>query len=130
MREFSFLPTLTRFETPHPKIRCNITSSALYVVALTAKESGKYTPFVLLFIGFLLYLFRFVYSEVVFALPVNGGTYNLLRVVAGKHSAGFAGMLTMLSYVTTAVISSVSGALYLKHTLGNPEWYVQTREKP
>ena len=61
---------------------------------------------------------------------MNGGTYNLLRVVAGKHSAGFAGMLTMLSYVTTAVISSVSGALYLKHTLGNPEWYVITREKP
>jgi amino acid transporter len=107
----------------HHHNRCNITSSALYVVALTAKEAGKYTPFVLIFIGFLLYLFRFIYSEVVFALPVNGGTYNLLRVVAGPKSASFAGMLTMLSYVTTAVISSVSGAVYLKHTLENPDWF-------
>jgi amino acid transporter len=96
---------------------CNITSSCLYVISLCAEHAGKYSPAVLLSIGILLYLFRAIYVEVVTALPTNGGTYNLLKVVRGRNAAAVAGCLTMLSYVTTAVISSSSAVSYFDRTL-------------
>ena len=94
----------------------NITSSALYVVALCSVPAGKFAPVALLCIAGLLYLFRRIYEEVVTALPVNGGTYNLLLNTTTKGNASIAACLTMLSYVTTAVISSTSAMRYL-HTL-------------
>lgn len=96
---------------------CNITSSCLYVIALSAVSAGKFTPLIMIVISALLYLFRFIYTEVVTALPVNGGTYNLLKTMVGQKSGALVGCLTMLSYVTTAVISSSSGTLYFKRTM-------------
>jgi len=96
---------------------CNITSSCLYVIALSAVSAGKFTPFIMILISALLYLFRSIYTEVVTALPVNGGTYNLLKSTIGIKSGALVGCLTMLSYVTTAVISSSSGTLYFKRTM-------------
>eukprot|EP01083_Nonionella_stella_P094084 263893_1 len=86
----------------------NITSSCLYVIALSTVQAGKYAPLTLAFIAAMLYLFRGIYVEVVSALPVNGGTYNLLLNTSTKQFASIAACLTMLSYVTTAVISSTS----------------------
>jgi hypothetical protein len=94
----------------------NITSSALYVVALCSVPAGKYAPVALAGIATLLYLFRRIYEEVVTALPVNGGTYNLLLNTTTKSVASVAACLTMLSYVTTAVISATSAMRYI-HTL-------------
>lgn len=94
----------------------NITSSCLYVIALCAEPAGKYAPIALLFICGLLYLFRRIYTEVVTALPVNGGTYNLLLNTTSKGKASAAACLTMLSYVATAVISSSSAMRYV-HSL-------------
>ena len=94
----------------------NITSSALYVVALCAAPAGKYAPIALAVIAGLLYLFRRIYEEVVTALPVNGGTYNLLLNTTTKANASIAACLTMLSYVVTAVISATSAMRYI-HTL-------------
>jgi len=96
---------------------CNITSSCLYVISLSAVSAGAFTPFIMILISFLLYLFRSIYNEVVTALPVNGGTYNLLKTTMGQKSGALVGCLTMLSYVTTAVISSSSGTLYFKRTM-------------
>ena len=85
-----------------------------YVIALCAEPAGKYAPGALLFICFLLYLFRKIYTEVVAALPVNGGTYNLLLNTTTKGKASAAACLTMLSYVATAVISSSSAMRYVQ----------------
>lgn len=90
----------------------NITSSALYVVAICSVPAGKYAPIALGCIAVLLYLFRGIYEEVVMALPVNGGTYNLLLNTSSKAKASLAACLTMLSYVTTAVISATSAMRY------------------
>ena len=98
----------------------NITSSALYVVALCSAPAGKYAPIALLCIAALLYLYRSIYEEVVLALPVNGGTYNLLLNTTSKKIASVAACLTMLSYVTTAVISATSAMRYV-HSACAPE---------
>ncbi|KNC50095.1 uncharacterized protein AMSG_05865 [Thecamonas trahens ATCC 50062] len=101
----------------------NIGSSCLYVIALCAAPAGKYAPIALLIICGLLYLFRSIYTEVVSALPVNGGTYNLLLNTTSKAQASLAACLTMLSYVATAVISSSSAIRYIKSLATDVEWF-------
>ena len=54
----------------------DISSSCLYVSAIAAVFAGVLAPLVLLLVVFLLYLYKKVYTEVVEALPLNGGTYN------------------------------------------------------
>ena len=61
----------------------------------------------------LLYLFRNVYSEVGSALPLNGGAYNVLLNTTSKIVAAFAAVLTILSYVATAVVSASEACAYL-----------------
>lgn len=94
----------------------DILSSALYVSGIAIIFAGVYAPLVLLFIGVVLFLYRFVYIEVVEALPVNGGAYNCLLNGTSKTIAATAGVMTLLSYVATAVISAKTGIEYL-HTV-------------
>ena len=94
----------------------DILSSTLYVSGIAIIFAGVYAPFVLLFIGFVLFLYKSVYTEVVEALPVNGGAYNCLLNGTSKIVAAVAGIMTFLSYVATAVISGKVGIEYL-HTV-------------
>lgn len=109
-------------KVPHPKLGqlaataiCgnDILSSALYVSGIAILFAGIYAPLVLLFIGGVLWLYKKVYTEVVEALPVNGGAYNCLLNATSKTIAATAGVMTLLSYVATAVISAKVGVEYL-----------------
>ncbi len=62
-----------------------------------------------------LFLFRKIYGEVVGALPLNGGAYNVLLNSSSKSNAALAATLTILSYMATAVISASEGMHYLHH---------------
>ena len=62
----------------------------------------------------MLYLYRKIYTEVVEALPLDGGAYNCLLNCTRKFDASFAACLTLLSYLATAVISAKTGVEYLK----------------
>ncbi len=94
----------------------DITSSCLYVSAIAAVYAGVLAPVVLLMVVGVLYLYKKVYTEVVEALPLNGGTYNALLNSTSKFAAALAACMTILSYVATAVISSKTAAEYL-HTI-------------
>ncbi|MBU0987356.1 MAG: APC family permease, partial [Proteobacteria bacterium] len=94
----------------------DITSSCLYVSAIAAVFAGVLAPVVLLLVAFLLYLYKKVYTEVVEALPLNGGTYNCLLNSTSKFAAALAACMTILSYIATAVISSKTAVEYL-HTV-------------
>lgn len=61
----------------------------------------------------MLFYFRLVYSEVVTALPVNGGTYNLLLNTTNKKAAAFVACLSLLSYTATAIVSAFDAVVYL-----------------
>lgn len=91
----------------------DITSSCLYVSALTIGYAGQYAWISLLIVAFVLLLFRKIYGEVVGALPLNGGAYNVLLNTSTKKIASFAAVLTVLSYMTTAVISATEAMHYL-----------------
>ncbi len=94
----------------------DITSSCLYVSALCAAQAGRYAPIVLAVVAAVLYLFRTVYAEVGSALPLNGGTYTVLLNTTNKKLAAGAAVLTLLSYVATAVISA-GEAMHYAHNL-------------
>jgi hypothetical protein len=50
----------------------DISSSVLYVSALSIIYAGQYAWITLLIVAFVLFLFRKIYGEVVGALPLNG----------------------------------------------------------
>lgn len=91
----------------------DILSSTLYVSGIAALFAGIYAPLVLLAVALVLFFYRSVYREVVEALPVNGGAYNGLLNGTSKTIAALAGVMTILSYVATAVISAKTAVEYL-----------------
>ncbi|SMO49482.1 APC family permease [Solitalea koreensis] len=91
----------------------DISSSCLYVSALTILYAGQYAWISLLFVAFVLFLFRRIYGEVVGAIPLNGGAYNVLLNTATKRMASLAATLTILSYMATAVLSAGEAMHYL-----------------
>ncbi len=91
----------------------DILSSALYVSGIAALFAGVYAPIILLAVAGVLFFYRAVYKEVVGALPVNGGAYNALLNGTSKTFAATAGVMTVLSYVATAVISAKTAVEYL-----------------
>ncbi len=93
----------------------DITSSCLYVSALTIIAAGQYAWLALLLVAGILFLFRKIYGEVVGALPLNGGAYNVLLNTSSKSNAAMAACLTILSYMATAVISASEAMHYLHH---------------
>jgi amino acid transporter len=73
----------------------------------------------------MLYLFRKVYSEVVTAIPVNGGTYNLMLNTVSKKIAGFVAALSFLSYTATAIVSAFDAVVYLAEIWSDCSAYIQ-----
>ena len=96
----------------------DISSSCLYVSALTIGFAGQYAWISLLIVALVLFLFRKIYVEVVGALPLNGGAYNVLLNTSSKKIASVAAILTVLSYMATAVISASEAMHYLHNIFG------------
>ncbi len=91
----------------------DILSSLLFVTALTCVEAGIYAPLCQALVVFTLWLYKGVYSEVLSALPMNGGTFNVLLHTVSKTAASVAACFSILSYVSTCVCSGTSAVNYL-----------------
>ncbi|HWY79336.1 MAG TPA: APC family permease [Candidatus Sulfotelmatobacter sp.] len=91
----------------------DILSSTFYVSSIAILYAGVYAPLVLLIIIVVLYFYKSVYTEVVEAIPINGGAYNCLLNASSKSIASFAGTMTILSYIATAVISAKTAVAYV-----------------
>ncbi|TDH70896.1 hypothetical protein CCR75_008553 [Bremia lactucae] len=91
----------------------DILSSCLYVSGLVASKAGKLAPLALAIVAGILYLYRFIYGEVLNAVPLNGGSYNVLLNTTSKRVAAMAASLAILSYIATGVVSGTSACNYL-----------------
>ncbi len=91
----------------------DILSSALYVSGIAIIFGGVFAPLILVTVAAVLFVYKAVYTEVVEALPVNGGAYNCLLNGTSKTVAAIAGVMTILSYIATAVISAKVGVEYV-----------------
>ncbi|KAG7399378.1 hypothetical protein PHYBOEH_009043 [Phytophthora boehmeriae] len=108
-------------ELPATAISGNdILSSVLYSSASVAAKAGKLMPIPLIMVASVLYFFRFIYEEVVTAIPMNGGTYNALLNTTSKRTAAVAACLSILSYIATGVVSATSGVRYLNNQIDIP----------
>lgn len=90
----------------------DIFSTVLYVSGVVALVAGVYAPFIFLAVAGVVILYQRVHREVIEALPLNGGAYNALLNATSKIYAAFAGIMMVLSYITTAVISSHTAIEY------------------
>lgn len=104
----------------------DITSSCLYVSALTIVYARQYAFIALLLVAVVLYLFRKIYGEVVGAIPLNGGAYNVLLNTTSKSNASVAACLTILSYMVTAVLSASEAMHYLHSLLHSINVFIAT----
>lgn len=104
----------------------DITSSCLYVSALTIVYAGQYAWISLLIVAAVLFLYRKIYGEVVGALPLNGGAYNVLLNTTSKSNASVAACLTILSYMATAVISATEAMHYLHNIVPSVNVFIAT----
>ena len=77
----------------------DITSSCLIVSALTISYAGPWAFVALAIVAGVLYLYRRIYGEVVGALPMNGGAYNVLINNTTKTNASIAACGAILSYM-------------------------------
>ncbi|EKF37728.1 amino acid permease, putative [Trypanosoma cruzi marinkellei] len=91
-----------------------IASSCIYAIGIVVSAAGRFACFSSLLVSVVLYLFRWVYTEMFGAQSTNGGTYNALRKAFDKNWASLAAILSTLSYVATAVTSAASAADYLQ----------------
>jgi len=109
------LPIHTRLNQWFATAICgnDILSSTFYVSGIAIVYAGVLAPIVLALIGLVLFFYKSVYTEVVEALPTNGGAYNCLLNATSKNLAALAGTTTILSYIATAVISGTSAINYL-----------------
>ncbi|RLN49956.1 hypothetical protein BBJ28_00019982, partial [Nothophytophthora sp. Chile5] len=98
----------------------DILSSVLYSASSVTAKAGKLMPIPLLMVSIVLFFFRFIYEEVVTAIPMNGGTYNALLNTTSKRTAAVAACLSILSYVATGVVSATSGVRYLDNQVSIP----------
>jgi amino acid transporter len=98
----------------------DILSSTLYVSGIAILFAGVYAPLVFLIISVVLYFYKSIYTEVVEALPLNGGAYNCLLNGTSKTIAAMAGVITFISYVATAVISAKTAVAYVHTVLPIP----------
>ncbi|KAE9026134.1 hypothetical protein PR001_g10954 [Phytophthora rubi] len=91
----------------------DILASVLYSSGIVAAKAGKLTPLAQAFVAFVLYLFRSIYEEAVTAIPLNGGSYNVLLNTTSKRTAAVAATLGIISYLATGVVSGTSALRYL-----------------
>lgn len=98
----------------------DILSSTFYVSGIAIVYAGVLAPIVLAVIGVVLFFYKAVYTEVVEALPTNGGAYNCLLNATTKNTAAIAGTTTILSYIATAVISGESAVTYFNSLIHIP----------
>lgn len=101
----------------------DILSSALYVSGIAIIFGGVFAPLILAAVAGVLFLYKSVYTEVVEALPVNGGAYNCLLNGTSKTVAAVAGVMTILSYIATAVISAKVGVEYVNSLFEFPDFH-------
>uniref|UniRef100_K3XAH4 Amino acid permease/ SLC12A domain-containing protein n=1 Tax=Globisporangium ultimum (strain ATCC 200006 / CBS 805.95 / DAOM BR144) TaxID=431595 RepID=K3XAH4_GLOUD len=108
-------------EWPSTAISGNdILSSVLFTAGLTASKAGKLAPIAQCIVVVVVYCFRWVFEEVVSAVPLNGGCYNAILNSSTKKVAAVAATFSILSYLATGVVCGVSAFNYVNYLMELP----------
>lgn len=91
----------------------DVLSSCFYTVGIAVLSAGVWAPVCMLLVVVMLYFFKTIYTDVGSAIPYNGGAYNVMLATTSRGFALFAASLTLVSYIATGVVSSLSACHYL-----------------
>ncbi|RLN31813.1 hypothetical protein BBO99_00008790, partial [Phytophthora kernoviae] len=94
-----------------------ILSSVLFSAGQTIAKAGKLAPVTQFFVVVVVYCLRWVFEEVMSAVPLNGGFYTAMLNSASKKVAATAAVFSMLSYLSTGVVNGVSAMNYVNESL-------------
>ncbi len=94
-------------------VGADIGTSVFYSTGLLFSYVGYLSPFFILLICLMMWAFKKTYEEGLALSPYNGGAYVMILRGIGRRSGVLAGGLTILSYLATATVSSLSGAFYI-----------------
>jgi len=92
----------------------DLLSSCMFTAGIVALRAGKLSPIPNIMVAAVMYLFRFIYIEVVSTIPLNGGSYNALLNATSKRVAAMVAALAVIAYVATGVVGAVSASSYLR----------------
>ncbi|CAN5460748.1 hypothetical protein BH10CYA1_BH10CYA1_27700 [soil metagenome] len=105
-------------------VGADIGTSVFYSTALILPYTGFAAPIVIFIVCVLMWFFKSIYQEGCAASPFNGGAYMIMLQTVGRRPAMVVGALTILSYLATAAVSSISGAYYLDSIDNISNWPV------
>ncbi len=104
-------------------VGADIGTSVFYGTGILFPIVGYLAPLIILAVCLMMWAFKKTYEEGLALSPYNGGAYSMILRSLGRQAAVLAGALTVVSYLATAAVSSLSGAHYLssmwKHGLSN-----------
>ncbi|MNS34838.1 hypothetical protein D3C72_669730 [compost metagenome] len=102
-------------------VGADIGTSVFYGTGVLFPHVGFAAPFFIFAVAVCMWLFKTTYQEGCSVSPLNGGAYTMVLQTVGRRAALVVGSLTILSYLATAVVSALSGALYLS-SLSSVAW--------
>lgn len=94
-------------------VGADIGTSVFYSTGVLFPLVGFAAPFFVTAVAVIMWLFKTTYQEGCSVSPLNGGAYAMALQTVGRRAALVVGSLIILSYLATAVVSALSGALYL-----------------
>ncbi|KAL4162945.1 hypothetical protein PRNP1_003477 [Phytophthora ramorum] len=95
----------------------DIMSSVLFSTGQTIAKAGKLAPVTQLLVAIVIYCLRWVFEEVMSAVPLNGGCYTAILNSGPKKVAAIAAVFSILSYLATGVVNGVSAMNYVNESL-------------
>ncbi|KAJ0403965.1 hypothetical protein ATCC90586_005832 [Pythium insidiosum] len=98
----------------------DILSSVLFTAGLSTAAAGKLAPVANLIVVLVVFGLRSVLSEVMSAVPLNGGCYSAVLNSASKLTASIPAIFSMLSYLATGVVCGVAALQYLNTIIEVP----------
>ncbi|EGZ14169.1 hypothetical protein PHYSODRAFT_562553 [Phytophthora sojae] len=95
----------------------DIMSSVLFSTGQTIAKAGKLAPVAQLLVTIVIYCLRWVFEEVMSAVPLNGGFYTAMLNSSPKKVAAVCAVFSILSYLATGVVNGVSAMNYVNESL-------------
>ena len=86
-------------------VGADIGTSVFYSTGVLFPLVGFAAPFFVAMVAIALWLFKTTYQEGCAINPVNGGAYAMVLQTVGRRAALVLGSLTLLVYLSTAVVS-------------------------
>ncbi len=93
-------------------VGADIGTSVFYGTGILFPIVGYFAPLFILIACLAMWIFKRTYEEGLAMSPYNGGAYSMILRSLGRRMAVVAGALTVVSYLATAAVSSLSGSYY------------------